>query len=269
MRASGDGSTRIPRPLTQRTKLVTSPTGSNPWLVPRGVTPNCGLFVANSSGRRSSSGMRASVGPGAVTCMRLSVDRPSVDTMRTSNVPVGSGLTRTSPRSRPRTPCSAIPIEEHGVRGRLLGEVRVRPLPTGTFDVRIVSTDGRSTDKRMHVTAPGPTEARIPEELRRPLEFATNRPQFGVTPLGTSHGFDPVGDVTSFVLWVNGRGILVDPSPEALIYLKQLGVATADVPYVFLTHIHADHAGGLMGKQLRGSSTSYMAQYEGLRSSIE
>ncbi|OLC14602.1 MAG: hypothetical protein AUH29_09965 [Candidatus Rokubacteria bacterium 13_1_40CM_69_27] len=164
---------------------------------------------------------------------------------------------------------TAIPIEEHGVRGRLLGEVRVRPLPTGTFDVRIVSTDGRSTDKRMHVTAPGPTEARIPEELRRPLEFATNRPQFGVTPLGTSHGFDPVGDVTSFVLWVNGRGILVDPSPEALIYLKQMGVATADVPYVFLTHIHADHDGGLLGKLLSGSRTSIIASDVVFRSFIE
>jgi CRP-like cAMP-binding protein len=166
---------------------------------------------------------------------------------------------------------TAIPIEEHGAsgRGRLLGEVRVKSVPAGMFDVRIVSPDGRSTDKRMHVTAPGPTEVRIPEELRRPLEFATNRPQFGVTPLGTSHGFDPVGDVTSFVIWLNGRGILVDPSPEALIYLKQMGVATADVPYVFLTHIHADHDGGLLGKLLSGSRTSIIASDVVFRSFIE
>lgn len=166
---------------------------------------------------------------------------------------------------------TVIPIVGHGGNGsgRLLGEVRVRPLASGTFDVRIVSADGRSTDKRMDVTTPGSAEVRIPEELRRPLEFATTRPRFGVTPLGTSHGFDPVGDVTSFIIWVNGRGILVDPSPEALVYLKQLGVASADVPYVFLTHIHADHDGGLLGKLLSGSRTSILASDVVFRAFIE
>jgi CRP-like cAMP-binding protein len=101
--------------------------------------------------------------------------------------------------------------------------------------------------------------ARVPPELARALRFGTDRPRFGVTPLGTSHGFDPEGDVTSFVVWISGRGILVDPSPEALLYLEQMGVAPLDVPYVILTHVHADHDGGLVEKLLSGHRTTVIA----------
>ena len=109
----------------------------------------------------------------------------------------------------------------------------------------------------------------IPEACLNAVRFATERPRFGVTPLGTSHGFDPVGDVTSFVVWVNGKGILVDPSPEALIHLDRLGVASVDVPYVFLTHVHADHDGGLLEKLLSGRRTTVIASDVVYRSLLE
>ena len=109
----------------------------------------------------------------------------------------------------------------------------------------------------------------IPEACRNAVRFATERPRFGVTPLGTSHGFDPVGDVTSFVVWINGKGILVDPSPEALIHLDRLGVAPVDVPYVFLTHVHADHDGGLLEKLLSGRRTTVIASDVVYRSLLE
>jgi len=163
---------------------------------------------------------------------------------------------------------TVIPIVRHQ-DGRFLGEVGVKPLALGSFAVRIAQADGHSTRKRMDVTAPGRIDAAIPAELRRALQFATNRPRFGITPLGTSHGFDPVGDVTSFVIWINGRGILVDPSPEALAYLKRLGVAAVDVPYLFLTHIHADHDGGLLAKLISGSRTTIIASDVVFRALIE
>jgi len=34
-----------------------------------------------------------------------------------------------------------------------------------------------------------------------------------VTILGSSHGFDPHGDTSGYVVWVNGKGIMVDPPP--------------------------------------------------------
>ena len=166
---------------------------------------------------------------------------------------------------------TVIPIfPRHGAQGgQPLGEVRVKPLPSGSFDVRIVHADGRSAGKRMQVARPGRKETPIPAALRRPLQFATTRPRFGVTPLGTSHGFDPLGDLTSFVIWINGRGILVDPSPEALTYLRRIGVAAVDVPYVFLTHVHADHDGGLLEKVITWSRTTIIASDVVFRAFIE
>jgi CRP-like cAMP-binding protein len=137
-------------------------------------------------------------------------------------------------------------------------EVRVAPRGRG-FDVRIAQPDGQAIEKRLEVSTPPRLFRAIPRDLREAIQFATERPRFGVTPLGTSHGFDTEGDFTSFVIWVNGRGILVDPSPEALAYLDQAGVAPVDVPYVFLTHVHADHDGGLIEKLLGGSRTTVIA----------
>jgi len=156
---------------------------------------------------------------------------------------------------------TAIPIysESPNGRGSLLGEVRVRPGTEGGFDVSIVHANGLSTTKCLQVPTPSRICAVIPDERRRTIQFATDRPRFGVTPLGTSHGFDPDGDMTSFVIWINGRGILVDPSPEALAYLEQSGVAAADIPYVILTHIHADHDGGLIEKLLSGGRKAVIA----------
>ncbi|MBI3329333.1 MAG: MBL fold metallo-hydrolase, partial [Nitrospinae bacterium] len=158
---------------------------------------------------------------------------------------------------------------ENGERHKPLTEVRVTPCAWGDFDVGIVQADGRFTAKRLRVATPPPLAAVVPEEQRRALQFATERPRFGVTPLGTSHGFDPAGDVTCFVIWINGRGILVDPSPEALAYLEQSGVAPVDIPYVFLTHVHADHDGGLLEKLLSGRRTTVIASDVVFRAFVE
>jgi CRP-like cAMP-binding protein len=137
-------------------------------------------------------------------------------------------------------------------------EVRVMPRGRG-FDVRIVQSDGREAEKQLELAPPRRLVGSIPDDLRQAIQFATDRPRFGVTPLGTSHGFDHAGDFTCFIIWINGKGILVDPSPEALIYLDEIGVADTDVPYVFLTHVHSDHDGGLIAKLISGSRTAVIA----------
>jgi CRP-like cAMP-binding protein len=43
------------------------------------------------------------------------------------------------------------------------------------------------------------------------------------------------------------------------VYLEHIGVAQTDLLYVFLTHIHADHDGGLIEKLLSGSRTTVIA----------
>lgn len=141
----------------------------------------------------------------------------------------------------------------------VLYSAQIAPLPHGAFEVSIVQTDGRTATKTLEIHRPTTGQKSIPVDLCHAIRFATDRPHFGVTPLGTSHGFDPTGDLTCFVIWVNGLGILVDPSPEALDYLEQIGVASSDLPYVFLTHIHSDHDGGLISKLLSGGRTTIIA----------
>lgn len=47
------------------------------------------------------------------------------------------------------------------------------------------------------------------EFLSCDLDFGTNKkfnpPDFGVTVLGCSHGFDPKGSTSGYVFWINGR----------------------------------------------------------------
>ena len=147
-------------------------------------------------------------------------------------------------------------------------EVRVAPAGRG-FDVHITQPDGRSSEKQLEVGTPPRLLRPIPTELREAIQFASDRPRFGVTPLGTSHGFDATGDFTSFIIWVDSKGILVDPSSEALAYLDQIGIAPLDVPYVFLTHVHADHDGGLVEKLVSGSQTKVIASDPVFRAFVE
>ena len=88
-----------------------------------------------------------------------------------------------------------------------------------------------------------------------------NRPLFGVTPLGTSHGFAVEEDVTNFIIWVNGKAILVDPSWEILNYMKKTGLKHSDIAYIVLTHCHADHDGGLLSLILSGQRLKLLASH--------
>jgi hypothetical protein len=54
----------------------------------------------------------------------------------------------------------------------------------------------------------------IAPALPRPTEPRLSPPSFGVTFLGTSHGLDARGRCTSLLLWINSRGVLVDPNLE-------------------------------------------------------
>lgn len=73
-------------------------------------------------------------------------------------------------------------------------------------------------------------------------------PQFGITILGNSHGFDPHGTTTGFVVWVNGHGIMVDPPPHSSYVLQQYGIRPRTITGLILTHCHADHDAGTFQK---------------------
>ena len=49
-------------------------------------------------------------------------------------------------------------------------------------------------------------------------------PEFGVTALGNSHGFDSEDSTSGFIIWINGKGIMVDPTPYASHALNSQGI---------------------------------------------
>jgi len=84
----------------------------------------------------------------------------------------------------------------------------------------------------------------VSEELMRNARFSA--PVLGITFLGTGHGFDKDKATTGFIIWINGRGIAVDPPTGTMQYLTHQGVSLNLVQKVILTHTHADHDSGLI-----------------------
>ncbi len=80
-------------------------------------------------------------------------------------------------------------------------------------------------------------------------------PDFGITVLGASHGFDAAGKTTGFLLWIGGRGILIDPPVDTTPHLREHGVMPKVIDGVVLTHCHADHDSGVFAKLLEEGRT--------------
>ena len=118
-------------------------------------------------------------------------------------------------------------------------EIAIRP------DKRYAVRDGG-----VEVATPGGTVL-LPER-ETTSEVMTARafepPAFGITVLGASHGFDPHGRTTGFVLWLNHRGLLVDPPSGATDSLRKDHIPAKLVDGVILTHCHADHDAGTFQK---------------------
>lgn len=84
-------------------------------------------------------------------------------------------------------------------------------------------------------------------------------PTFGVTFLGTSHGFDANGQTTGFVIWINGKGVMVDPPPHSSLLLRMMGIPPRLIDTLVLTHCHADHDAGTLQKVLEEGQVTIMA----------
>ena len=75
-------------------------------------------------------------------------------------------------------------------------------------------------------------------------------PAFGVTVLGSSHGFDSKGSTSGYVLWIGRRGIMIDPPPYSSSVLEKQQIHPSVIDGVLLTHCHADHDAGTFQKLL-------------------
>jgi len=86
----------------------------------------------------------------------------------------------------------------------------------------------------------------IGERLPEPFE----PPEFGITCLGPSHGFDPTQNTSGFIIWINGRGIMIDPPVNSTEWLGKSNVNAKLIDHIILTHTHADHDAGTFQKIL-------------------
>lgn len=116
----------------------------------------------------------------------------------------------------------------------------------------VVHEDGREVAETDAIVRLPPRDATLDDVS--PPSFVP--PQFGVTVLGASHGFDPSGKTTGFLLWMGGRALLVDPPTDATDYLRARGVAPKTIDGVVLTHCHADHDAGTFQKLLEEGQVS-------------
>jgi hypothetical protein len=107
----------------------------------------------------------------------------------------------------------------------------------GTFgrEHDIIKGDGNFTDVSQHSND-------------SPIGF--NPPDFGITFLGTGHGFDIKDSTSGHIIWVNGKGIMVDPPPFSSYALKYYGVSPNLIDKIIISHCHADHDAGVLQKLL-------------------
>ncbi|KAJ0397474.1 hypothetical protein P43SY_006158 [Pythium insidiosum] len=122
----------------------------------------------------------------------------------------------------------------------------------GDQQISIRKNDGSFTivDGARSVTLTDGVELPPPPQIEQ-IQDAFYPPAFGVTVLGSSHGFDPHGKTSGYVLWINHRGIMIDPPPFSSSILIANNIPALMIDGVILTHCHADHDAGTFQKILQ------------------
>jgi CRP-like cAMP-binding protein len=125
------------------------------------------------------------------------------------------------------------------------------------FGIEKVHTEQRqdgsfvvTDDGKFLVTVPAKISFNALYDLGATLSEPFIPPEFGITCLGPSHGFDPEQNTSGFILWINKAGIMVDPPANSTLWLKDSNVNPKFIDHIILTHCHADHDAGTFQKIL-------------------
>jgi CRP-like cAMP-binding protein/phosphoribosyl 1,2-cyclic phosphodiesterase len=84
-------------------------------------------------------------------------------------------------------------------------------------------------------------------------------PMFGFTVLGNSHGFDCKGSTSGFIIWLNKKGIMVDPPPYSSRVLRNQGIPPNLIEKIIITHCHADHDAGAFHKIIEAAPVEFLS----------
>lgn len=83
---------------------------------------------------------------------------------------------------------------------------------------------------------------------RKPLA----RDEFGVFVLDSGDGFSPDKHTSSFLLWLEGKPLLVDPMAYSELYLRRKGIDNNEIVDIFISHNHGDHDQGVYNYLISG-----------------
>jgi len=132
-----------------------------------------------------------------------------------------------------------LPLKPEGFN---IDNVRIVQNPDGSFDV---------TDNGIFlVKVPAKINFNALYDLGATIAEPFIPPEFGITCLGPSHGFDPEQNTSGFILWINKVGIMVDPPANSTLWLKDSNVNPKLIDSIIFTHCHADHDAGTFQKIL-------------------
>jgi|GEM_PF-1202182 len=80
-----------------------------------------------------------------------------------------------------------------------------------------------------------------------------SRDELGIFVLDSGDGFTPDRHTSSFLLWLEGSPLLVDPMAYSDLYLKRKGIDKAEIKDIFLSHNHGDHDQGVYNYLISGN----------------
>jgi hypothetical protein len=161
-------------------------------------------------------------------------------------------------------------------KARFKGEVRVpEKISVEGFCSPAVIPQPASAEEEGSTSSLGMSQTEVScLPLRLMPKALFHPPSFGLTVLGNSHGFDKKGSTSGYVLWINGRGIMIDPPPYSSAALEREGIRPQMIFGLIITHCHADHDAGAFQKVLTGSRltiittptiyTSFIRKYSAL-----
>lgn len=109
------------------------------------------------------------------------------------------------------------------------------------------------------ISIPGEVDFHSKYDIGARLQEPFQAPLLGITCLGPSHGFDPNDNTSGFIIWLNHKGIMVDPPVNSTEWLRESNVNPKLINHVILTHCHADHDAGTFQKILEESKISIHA----------
>lgn len=132
-----------------------------------------------------------------------------------------------------------LPIDKKGFK---IENVFIKPEKDGGF--KVYDNENFLTD------IPSKVSFKALYSLGSTLSEPFDPPEFGITCLGNSHGFDPYQNTSGFILWINKVGIMVDPPANSTFWLKDSNINPKLIDSIILTHCHADHDAGSFQKIL-------------------